>query len=216
MSSTIVHSPSRNPDHAQPPESSLAGDDKDPFLRRPGRARARAARAARPDAQGAGAARPACPSGISPTSRSGIGNASILVLRQVAQRAGLLAGRAGRRRDDAVSPEWLLIRELLRGRGEADAAARAPRAGATCSATAGPTRRARRRIALIGLRGAGKSTLGRMLADELGVPFVELNREIERIAGCSVREIHALYGPTPTAATSGARSRRRSPHFPRR
>ena len=36
-------------------------------------------------------------------------------------------------------------------------------------------------IALIGLRGAGKSTLGRLLADDLGFPFVELSREIERM-----------------------------------
>jgi XRE family aerobic/anaerobic benzoate catabolism transcriptional regulator len=51
-----------------------------------------------------------------------------------------------------------------------------------------------RRLALVGLRGAGKSTLGRLLADALDVPFVELSREIERVAGCSVREIHDLYG----------------------
>ena len=50
------------------------------------------------------------------------------------------------------------------------------------------------RIALIGLRGAGKSTLGRMLAENLGFPFVELSREIERFAGCSIEEIQALYG----------------------
>ena len=35
-----------------------------------------------------------------------------------------------------------------------------------------------------------------MLADDLDVPFVELNREIERVAGCGVAEIHNLYGPT--------------------
>jgi XRE family aerobic/anaerobic benzoate catabolism transcriptional regulator len=51
-----------------------------------------------------------------------------------------------------------------------------------------------RRIALVGLRGAGKSTLGQQLADALEMPFVELSREIERIAGCSIREIHDLYG----------------------
>ena len=46
------------------------------------------------------------------------------------------------------------------------------------------------------MRGAGKSTLGRMLADELKVPFVELNRVIEQLAGCPPSEIHALYGAT--------------------
>ena len=50
------------------------------------------------------------------------------------------------------------------------------------------------RIALIGLRGAGKSTLGQMLASAMDVPFIELSREIEKFAGCSVREIHDLYG----------------------
>jgi XRE family aerobic/anaerobic benzoate catabolism transcriptional regulator len=50
------------------------------------------------------------------------------------------------------------------------------------------------RVALIGLRGAGKSTLGQMLAGDLEVPFVELSREIEKAAGCSLSEVHALYG----------------------
>jgi XRE family aerobic/anaerobic benzoate catabolism transcriptional regulator len=50
------------------------------------------------------------------------------------------------------------------------------------------------RISLIGLRGAGKTTLGRMLAEDLGFPFVELSREIEGLAGCSVSEIQSLYG----------------------
>ncbi|MCX7141324.1 MAG: helix-turn-helix transcriptional regulator [Proteobacteria bacterium] len=50
------------------------------------------------------------------------------------------------------------------------------------------------RIALIGLRGAGKSTLGNRLAKELSVPFIELDREIEREAGTSLSEIFLLYG----------------------
>ena len=53
----------------------------------------------------------------------------------------------------------------------------------------------RQHIALIGLRGAGKSTLGKRLAKELGYVFVELSRVIEQLAGCSISEIHGLYGP---------------------
>jgi Shikimate kinase len=49
-------------------------------------------------------------------------------------------------------------------------------------------------IALIGLRGAGKSTLGKMLAKKIGWNFVELNKEIESQNGLSVAEIIALYG----------------------
>ena len=50
------------------------------------------------------------------------------------------------------------------------------------------------RVALIGLRGAGKSTLGALLAAERGVSFVELDREIEREAGTSMNEILLLHG----------------------
>ena len=50
------------------------------------------------------------------------------------------------------------------------------------------------RIALVGLRGAGKTTLGAQLARERGVPFVELDREIEREAGTSMNEILLLHG----------------------
>lgn len=51
-----------------------------------------------------------------------------------------------------------------------------------------------RRIALVGLRGAGKSTLGRKLADHLGVPFLELNRVIEQKYGASVAVLIELSG----------------------
>jgi XRE family aerobic/anaerobic benzoate catabolism transcriptional regulator len=53
---------------------------------------------------------------------------------------------------------------------------------------------ATRRIALLGLRGAGKSTLGAKLAAALGVPFVELDNEVEREAGAKLDEVFALYG----------------------
>lgn len=50
------------------------------------------------------------------------------------------------------------------------------------------------RICLIGLRGAGKSTLGRMAGAALGLPFVELNEDIEKEAGMPLAEVMAFYG----------------------
>src|ERR1700690_1034034 len=52
----------------------------------------------------------------------------------------------------------------------------------------------RRRIALIGLRGGGKSTLGALLAERLNVPFIELDREIERRSGANLSEIFDMFG----------------------
>jgi XRE family transcriptional regulator, aerobic/anaerobic benzoate catabolism transcriptional regulator len=52
----------------------------------------------------------------------------------------------------------------------------------------------RRRITLVGLRGAGKSTLGRALAKALRRPFIELDGEVEREAGLSLSEVFLLYG----------------------
>jgi XRE family transcriptional regulator, aerobic/anaerobic benzoate catabolism transcriptional regulator len=58
----------------------------------------------------------------------------------------------------------------------------------------GDTQGRDRRVALIGLRGAGKSTLGAQLAAQRGVPFVELDRQIEAEAGTSMNEILLLHG----------------------
>jgi XRE family aerobic/anaerobic benzoate catabolism transcriptional regulator len=125
----------------------------------------------------------------------GVGNASILVLLQVAQALQCpLAELTG----DVTtsSPEWLMLREMLEGRDEttlrkARVAVGEILHGAT--AGSGPAGRSTR-IALVGLRGAGKSTLGRLLADDLGFPFIELSSEIEKFAGCRAAEIQALYG----------------------
>ena len=118
------------------------------------------------------------------------GNASVLVLSQVA--SGLECSLAEVVGDVTTSsPEWVLVRGLLERRDEA--ALR--RARIALSRLFGERAAEREgRIALVGLRGAGKTTLGPLLADDLGVPFVELSREIERLAGCSIAEIHALYG----------------------
>ena len=66
--------------------------------------------------------------------------------------------------------------------------------GGANARSAGAARKRSERVALVGLRGAGKSSLGAMLAEDLGFPFVELSREIEKFAGCSISEIQALYG----------------------
>ena len=51
------------------------------------------------------------------------------------------------------------------------------------------------RVALIGLRGAGKSTLGSLLAQILRVPFIELDKQVERGSGLTLSIIFDLYGP---------------------
>jgi XRE family transcriptional regulator, aerobic/anaerobic benzoate catabolism transcriptional regulator len=126
----------------------------------------------------------------------GVGNASILVLLQVAQALqSSLAELVGD--VTTLSPEWLMLREMLGTSDEATlrrvrlAALELIGAGAARNEEA-PIRSSR--VALIGLRGAGKSTLGRMLAEDLDFPFVELSREIEKLAGCSISEILGLYG----------------------
>ena len=126
----------------------------------------------------------------------GVGNPSILVLLQVTQALDCsLAEALG---DQTTrSPEWLMIRGLLEQTDEADLH-RVRKAIGQVLGTPHPGAQEypphRSRIALIGLRGAGKSTLGQLLAQDLGFPFVELSREIERVAGCSIPEIQALYG----------------------
>ncbi len=56
------------------------------------------------------------------------------------------------------------------------------------------TKKPVRRLAFIGLRGAGKSTLGRQVAEKIGLPFQELNDDIEEVSGIPVNEVMALYG----------------------
>ncbi|MEN9886600.1 MAG: Shikimate kinase [Pseudomonadota bacterium] len=123
----------------------------------------------------------------------GTGNASILVLRQVAQALQCpLAELVG----DVTtsSPEWILIRELLENKSDAQLRQARLKLADLYAVPGRPDNGRNNRIALIGLRGAGKTTLGRMLAEDLGFPFVELSREIEQFAGCSIAEIHNLYG----------------------
>jgi XRE family aerobic/anaerobic benzoate catabolism transcriptional regulator len=196
MSSTIVHSQGLTPNPVTREVEADSGDAaRHPFLLALGE-RVRAIRARR------GMTRKAVALAADVSERHlanleyGTGNASILILLQVAQALQCpLAELLG----DVTtsSPEWLLLRELLEHRDEATLR-RVRVAVGELLGTGGAASRAGAarspRIALIGLRGGGKSTLGRRLAQELGFPFVELSGEIEKFAGCTVAEIQALYG----------------------
>lgn len=122
----------------------------------------------------------------------GAGNVSVLVLDQVA--SALHCSLAELIGDfTTASPEWLMIRSLLENRDEPTLhAARLVISKVVGTAADGGSGNVR--IALIGLRGAGKTTLGQMLAEDLGVAFVELSREVEKFAGCTIAEIQDLYG----------------------
>ncbi|MFZ1971906.1 MAG: helix-turn-helix transcriptional regulator [Candidatus Acidiferrales bacterium] len=120
----------------------------------------------------------------------GDGNISILLLRRIA--AALNASLA-----DLFSPkvympdEKRLIGELL----ERLPANRLQETLKRLTREFASEEKSRRsRIALIGLRGAGKSTLGAKLSREMNVPFIELDREIEKDAGIALAEIFSLYG----------------------
>jgi XRE family transcriptional regulator, aerobic/anaerobic benzoate catabolism transcriptional regulator len=125
----------------------------------------------------------------------GIGNVSMLVLLQV---AGALQCSLAELIGDMTtrSPEWLLLREMLEHRDEATLKMVRVVVGEMLGMGGANDAKGVRspRVALVGLRGAGKSTLGQRLAEDLGFPFVELSREIEKFAGCSVNEIQSLYG----------------------
>ena len=121
---------------------------------------------------------------------SGQGNASILILRQIAAAldvplTDLLSEESDEGSELALTTQFLkrLPRQKLAA------------VHSQLVRDYGNARDERmKRVALIGLRGAGKSTLGAKLARSLSVPFVELDREIEREAGTSLSEIFLLYG----------------------
>ena len=119
---------------------------------------------------------------------AGIGNASILSLRAIARSLGVAPGDLLDDRADSDHPLGGLLARLT--------AEQLHEAHALLSRhfTTSPAPGRDQRIALIGLRGAGKSSLGRLLAAARGVRFFELDREIEQRAGTDLREIFERHG----------------------
>jgi XRE family aerobic/anaerobic benzoate catabolism transcriptional regulator len=192
VSSTILHYSGLTPDLADVElQASVEAEVKNPFLVALGE-RVRALRSRR------GMTRKAVAQAADVSERHlanleyGVGNASTLVLLQV---AGALQCSLAELLGDVTTstPEWLLIRELLEHCDDATLRRVRVVIGEMLGTGGGNSARSPR-IALIGLRGAGKSALGQLLADDLGFPFIELSREIENFAGCSVAEIQNLYG----------------------
>ncbi|MGO3932333.1 helix-turn-helix transcriptional regulator [Rhodopseudomonas pseudopalustris] len=124
---------------------------------------------------------------------SGKGNVSIILLRRVSDALATPLEDLLPNSDPSI--DWPVIRDLVRRATPVQIAHAKDVLSGMGRLGAGARRaQALHGIALIGLRGAGKSTLGRMLADKIGWSFVELNKEIEQQNGLSVAEIIALYG----------------------
>ena len=114
----------------------------------------------------------------------GTGNPSVLVMRAIADALEIPLfedAAADRRFVRALRPH-----HRSAGAGARPAIWRPLPIRSSGGSTAAPRPTAHRRIALVGLRGAGKSTLGKMLAEKLGVPFIELNRLVEQEYGASM------------------------------
>ena len=122
---------------------------------------------------------------------SGAGNPSASVLRAIAQALDLptaaLLPEAGTR-----TAELGAIHDLLAQVSEKELRALAKEIAARVAVGGGADRA--RRIALVGLRGAGKSTLGRMLAQHLGWPFIELDQRVEEDYGVSIPDLIEIAG----------------------
>lgn len=119
----------------------------------------------------------------------GVGNISVARLADVAVAlkstpSALLAGQGAGR----AHPLQAEIDGLLDGRSEAELSEVRAWLEARFRPAAGPT------VALLGVRGAGKSTVGMRLAEKLGVPFVELDAKIEEAAGLTLAEVFELHG----------------------
>lgn len=120
---------------------------------------------------------------------AGLGNCSIVLLRRIARAIGLPVTQLVH--DGAEPPLDLVLLTQFLERLAPDMLVEARKLVTEHFSSPSEDRR---RIALIGLRGGGKSTLGQLLAEHLGVPFIELDREIERRSGANLSEIFDMFG----------------------
>ncbi len=120
---------------------------------------------------------------------SGRGNLSILLLRRLANAIDIPLAELVNE-EPPLPVEYSVLAERLRHLEPAKLA----EAAALLTKRFGSMNHRSERIALVGLRGSGKSTLGKLLAEHLGWSFVELSSEIEDEAGVSVAEIFNLWG----------------------
>ena len=124
------------------------------------------------------------------------------ILRELGARARALRVRRGWTLREFAERSGLSARFLVQlesGRGNISVrrlvdVARALDTTPAALLTASAPARKKPAIALLGLRGAGKTTVGRRIAKRLGVPFVELDRRIEQAAELSLTEIFSLHG----------------------
>lgn len=118
----------------------------------------------------------------------GLGNASVTLLRRLSDALGV---RLAELLEDEAQQEQQLVRRFLDGMPPERLTEVLQHLVREFGAEESVRRK---RIALIGLRGAGKSTLGSALAKQLRRPFIELDLEIERELGMQLSEIFLLYG----------------------
>ncbi|MFL6804136.1 MAG: helix-turn-helix transcriptional regulator, partial [Xanthobacteraceae bacterium] len=121
----------------------------------------------------------------------GTGNCSVVLLRRIAHALSVPVTELIDDRPER-SVESLLMRQLIDRLSPAQAAEAREFLLSRFDGAISELKRGR--IALIGLRGGGKSTLGRLIADELGCPFIELDREVERESGMGLSELFEMFG----------------------
>ncbi len=118
---------------------------------------------------------------------AGDGNASILLLKHISDALGLPLGNL--LADETVSEELVDVQEFVKHLSKSKLLK-----AKEILVESFDSGHSKKHVALVGLRGAGKSTLGAALAKSLGKQFIEIDKKIESLAGITLSEIFSLYG----------------------